>query len=96
MQAHPEADAYINQLSHLACDFDPSIARDFGTSLQNPTWHIEWIVHAIMMAADDEATGDCDFAARDYEALKPNLLMGEARADGLLRARLRAGAMAAG
>jgi hypothetical protein len=83
-----EADAYINQLSHWACDFDTTIARaTLEHLLKNPTWPTEWSFHTVMMvAADYAATGDKEFAARHYEKLKPKLLMDKARADGLLRA----------
>lgn len=83
-----EADAFINQLSHLACDFDTTVSRaTLEHLLQNPTWPTEWSFHTIMMAAADyAATGDKEFAARHYENLKPKLLMDKARADGLLRA----------
>lgn len=83
-----EADAYINQLSHLACDFDPTVARaSIQYLLANPTWPTEWGFHSIMMvAADYRATGDRAFAAQHYPALKDKLLMEKAREDGLLRA----------
>lgn len=83
-----EADAYINQLSHLACDFNPTLARDsIEYLLEHPTWPTEWSFHTIMMAAADyEASGDIALAARHYGALKAKLLMDKAREDGLLRA----------
>ncbi|HEX9047337.1 MAG TPA: alpha-L-rhamnosidase C-terminal domain-containing protein, partial [Verrucomicrobiae bacterium] len=83
-----EADAYINELSHYACDLDPRVAHDtLEYLLKHPTWPTEWSLHMPMMgAADYEATGDTALAARNYEALKKKLLMGKARADGLLRA----------
>lgn len=83
-----EADAFINQLSHWACDFDPTVARaTLLHLLENPTWPTEWSFHTVMMAAEDyAATGDKEFAAHHYEKLKPKLLMDKAREDGLLRA----------
>ena len=83
-----EADAYINMLSHYACDLDPRVAhRTLEYLLQHPTWPTEWSLHIPMMAAADyEATGDSALAARNYDALKKKLLMGMARQDGLLRA----------
>jgi hypothetical protein len=83
-----EADAYINQLSHYACDLDPRVARASVTHLlANPTWPTEWSLHMPMMAAADYlATGDAVVARDHYEVLKKKLLMDKARADGLLQA----------
>jgi Glycogen debranching enzyme len=83
-----EADAYINQLSHYACDLDPRVARfTVDHLLKNPTWPTEWSLHMPMMAwADYEATGDPVIAATHYEELKKKLLREKARGDGLLRA----------
>ena len=81
-----EADAYINQLSHYACDLDPRVARyTVGHLLEHPTWPTEWSLHMPMMAyADYQATGDAVLAKQHYEALKKKLLMDKAREDGLL------------
>jgi hypothetical protein len=83
-----EADAYINQLSHLACDANPAVARTtVDYLLAHPTWPTEWSFHMPMMAAVDyEMTGDIALSSRNYEALKKKLLMEKARQDGLLRA----------
>lgn len=83
-----EADAYINELSHYACDLDPRVARyTFEYLLKHPTWPTEWSLHMPMMAADDYlATGNLEMARDNYEALKKKLLMDKAREDGLLRA----------
>lgn len=83
-----EADAYINQLSHYACDLDPRVARaSIAHLLQNPTWPTEWSFHMPMMAAADyRATGDLVAARQNWDALKKKLLMPLAREDGLLRA----------
>lgn len=83
-----EADAYINQLSHYACDLDPRVARyTVEHLLAHPTWPTEWSLHMPMMAAADyEATGDPVLAVKNYDALKKKLLMDKAREDGLLRA----------
>jgi alpha-L-rhamnosidase len=72
-----EADAYINQLSHYACDLNPEVARyTVGYLLAHPTWPTEWSLHMPMMAAADyEATGDAVLARRNYGALKKKLLM---------------------
>ncbi len=83
-----EADAYINMLSHYACDLDPRVAHvTFEHLLAHPTWPTEWSLHMPMMAAADyEATGDSSLASKHYEALKKKLLMDKAGEDGLLRA----------
>lgn len=81
-----EADAYINQLSHYACDLDPRVARatiDF--LVKRPTWPTEWGFHLIMMvAADYEATGNLEQAGRYYDVLRQKLRLDRAREDGLL------------
>lgn len=81
-----EADAYINMLSHYACDLDPRVARaTVDHLLAHPTWPTEWSHHMPMMAAMDYLyTGELDVATKHYEALKVKLLMEKARADGLL------------
>lgn len=81
-----EADAYINMLSHYACDLDPRVARaTVDHLLAHPTWPTEWSHHMPMMAAMDYLyTGELDVATKHYEALKAKLLMEKARADGLL------------
>lgn len=83
-----EADAYINQLSHYACDLDPRVARaTVDRLIAHPTWPTEWSLHLPMIAAADYlATGDPTVAAGHYDALKQKLLMDRAREDGLLRA----------
>ncbi|RYF38869.1 MAG: hypothetical protein EOO38_24145, partial [Cytophagaceae bacterium] len=83
-----EADAYINQLSHMACDANPEVTRStVEYLLAHPTWPTEWSFHMPMMAAADyEMTGDITLSDRNYEALKKKLLMDKAREDGLLRA----------
>ena len=81
-----EADAYLNQLSHYACDLDPRVARfTIDYLLKHPTWPTEWSLHMPMMAAHDYlATGDPKSAAANYDALKKKLLLEKARDDGLL------------
>lgn len=83
-----EADAYINQLSHYACDLDPRVARfTFAYLLAHPTWPTEWSFHMPMMAAEDYlATGDLQLARNHYDALKKKLMLSRTREDGLLRA----------
>jgi hypothetical protein len=81
-----EADAYLNQLSHYACDPDPQMARDtFDWLMKRPTWPTEWAAHMIFVAqADWMQTGDAAWLGARYEALKTKLLLKRARADGLL------------
>ncbi|MCU0250405.1 MAG: family 78 glycoside hydrolase catalytic domain [Vicinamibacterales bacterium] len=81
-----EADAYLNQLSHYATDRDVQMARDtFDHLMARPTWPTEWAFHMIFIAhADWMHTGDREWLAARYEALKPKLLLDRARADGLL------------
>jgi len=81
-----EADAYLNQLSHYATDRDVQMARDtFDRLMSHPTWPTEWAFHMIFMAhADWMHTGDAEWLAARYDALKPKLLLERARADGLL------------
>lgn len=81
-----EADAYLNQLSHYACDPDPLMARDtYDHLMKQPTWPTEWAPHMIFMAhADWMQTGDQAWIAPRFEALKKKTLSERARADGLL------------
>jgi hypothetical protein len=81
-----EADAYLNQLSHYATDRDVQMARDtFDRLMAHPTWPTEWAFHMVFIAhADWWHTGDVDWLAARYDALKPKLLLDRARADGLL------------
>ena len=83
-----EADAYLNQLSHYACDLDPRVARaTFVHLLAHPTWPTEWSLHMPMIAAADYlATGDPVLARDHYDALKKKLLLEKAGEDGLLHA----------
>jgi alpha-L-rhamnosidase len=82
-----EADAYLNMLSHFACDLDPAVAQaTIRHLLDNPTWPTEWSLNTVMMAAAYyEATGDRAVAAHFYEELKPKLFMERTGADGLIR-----------
>ncbi|MEY4385857.1 MAG: hypothetical protein RLY20_1140 [Verrucomicrobiota bacterium] len=81
-----EADAYLNQLSHYATDNDIHMARDtFDHLMRHPTWPTEWAAHMIFMAhADWMHTGDTNWLAPRYEALKAKLLLERAGPDGLL------------
>jgi alpha-L-rhamnosidase len=81
-----EADAYLNQLSHYATDRDRQMARDtFDWLVQHPTWPTEWRAHLVFMAhADWMDSGDRAWLAARYETLEGKLLLGRARADGLV------------
>ncbi|NQW51507.1 MAG: hypothetical protein HQ465_09740, partial [Rhodospirillales bacterium] len=81
-----EADAYLNQISHQACDPDPALARaTFDHLLERPTWPTEWSLHMPFMAhADWMYTKDRSWLASRYDALLPKLLPGRLGADGLL------------
>jgi alpha-L-rhamnosidase len=81
-----EADAYLNQLSHYACDPDPQMARDtFDHLMKQPTWPTEWAPHLIFMVhADWIFTGDVAWMSARYESLKTKTLGERAREDGLL------------
>jgi alpha-L-rhamnosidase len=81
-----EADAYLNQLSHYACDPDPQMARDtFDHLMKQPTWPSEWAQHLIFMVhADWMFTGDKEWMSQRFDSLKPKTLGSRAREDGLL------------
>lgn len=84
-----EADAYLNQLSHYATDRDTQMARDtFDQLMQHGTWPSEWSPHMIFMAyADWRQTGDTNWLASRYDALKSKLLMDRVGTDGLVQSR---------
>ena len=79
-----EADAYINQLGHYACDPDPRMARDtFEFLLKTPTWPTEWALHMpFILHADWMQTGDLKWLGEHFDAMK--LLEARLRPDGLL------------
>ncbi len=81
-----EADSYLNQLSHYATDYDVQIARDtFDRMMIHPTWPTEWAPHMIFMAhADWMHTGQIDWIASRFDALKSKLLLERAGPDGLI------------
>jgi len=81
-----EADAYLNQLGHYACDPDPQMARDtFDYLMKKPTWPTEWASHMVFIVhADWMQTGDRAWLAARYDSLKPKLLLDRVREDGLL------------
>ena len=81
-----EADAYLNQLSHYATDNDTQMSRDtFDYLMQYSTWPTEWPPHMVLMAyADWTHTGDRQWLASRYEALKDKLLLERVGDDGLI------------
>ena len=81
-----EADAYINQLGHYACDPHAEMARaTFDHLMEAPTWPTEWAAHMVFIVhADWMFTGETRWAAERYEALKAKLLPERERGDGLL------------
>ena len=81
-----EADGYLNQLSQYYTDGDVQMGRDtFDRLLTHPTWPTEWAFHMIFIAhADWMQTGDTNWLAAHYEALKPKLLSERVGPDGLL------------
>ena len=86
-----EADAYLNQLSHYACDSHSAIAREtFDHLVTAPTWPTEWAFHMVFIAhAEWIQSGDVAWLAARYEALKPKLLLDRARPDGLISSTLQ-------
>ena len=86
-----EADAYLNQLSHYATDHDVQMARDtFDWLMKHPTWPTEWGPHMVFMAhADWMQTGDREWLAARYDALKSKVLMDRVGPDGLVRSNSR-------
>lgn len=82
-----EADAYINQLGHLAIDANGKMARaTLAYLLEHPTGPTEWRQHAIKMAWTDWMSGgDHKVLALFYPHLKDHGLFADrVRADGLL------------
>lgn len=81
-----EGDAYLNQLSHYATDFDVQMARDtYDHLMVHGTWPTEWAYHMVFMAhADWWHTGDKDLLAARYDALRSKLLLERLGSDGLI------------
>jgi len=81
-----EADAYLDQLGQYCTDHDVQMARDtFERLLKRPTWPTEWAAHMIFMAhADWMQTGDTNWLAAHYAALKSKLFLDREGADGLV------------
>lgn len=83
-----EADAYLNQLSHYYTDHDKVMARDTIDHLLregNGTWPSEWAPHMVFMVyADWLHTGETNWLAGRYPALKSKLLLHRKGDDGLI------------
>ena len=81
-----EGDAYLTQLSRYYCDGDAQMARDtFDRLMTHPTWPSEWASHMIFMAyADWMQTGDTNWLAAHYSALKSKLFLDRKRGGGLV------------
>ncbi|EPR68703.1 sulfatase-like hydrolase/transferase [Cyclobacterium qasimii] len=81
-----EADAYINQLSHYAVDWEYPIARrTIEYFMENPTWPTEWQLHVALMFYEDYMyTGNTELIEKYYDELKHKTLMELAREDGLV------------
>lgn len=81
-----EADAYLTQLDQYYTDGEVQMARDtFDRLMKYPTWPTEWAPHMIFMAyADWMETGDTNWLAPRYDALKSKLQLDRAGPDGLL------------
>ncbi|AEL26413.1 sulfatase-like hydrolase/transferase [Cyclobacterium marinum] len=81
-----EADAYINQLSHYAVDWEYPIARKtIEYFMENPTWPTEWQLHVALMFYEDYMyTGNLELVEKYYDELKHKTLMELAREDGLI------------
>lgn len=81
-----EADAYINQLSHYAVDWEYPIARrTIEYFMENPTWPTEWQLHVALMFYEDYMyTGNTELIEKYYDKLKHKTLMELARGDGLI------------
>ena len=81
-----EGDGYLAQISQYYTDGDVQIARDtFDRLMKYPTWPTEWAAHMIFIAhADWMQTGNTNWLAPRYAALKTKLHLEAARPDGLI------------
>jgi len=81
-----EADTYINQLGHYACDREYTLARRTVEHLiKSPTWPTEWFLYAVLTAWNDYMfTGDSSLIARLYPDLIAKALISLGRQDGLI------------
>ncbi len=81
-----EADAYINQLGHYACDREFTLARYTHEFLiRKPTWPTEWFLQSVLLAWHDYLyTGDPASMGAFYDDLSAKTLKALARPDGLI------------
>ena len=81
-----EADAFINQLGHYACDREYAMARRTHEYLiTTPTWPTEWILDSVLIGWYDYLySGSAASIARHYQDLKAKTLAAIAREDGLI------------
>lgn len=81
-----EADAYLNQISHYYTSNNIEMARaTFDWLIDHPTWPSEWAPHMVFMAyADWQQTGDREWLANRFDALKTKTLADRVGADGLV------------
>jgi hypothetical protein len=81
-----EGDGYLAQVGQYYTDGGVQIARDtFDRLMKYPTWPTEWAAHMIFIAhADWMQTGDTNWLAPRYAALKTKLHLAAARSDGLI------------
>ena len=81
-----EGDAYLDQISQYYTDGGVQILRDtFDRLLKHPTWPTEWAAHMIFIAhADWMQTGDTNWLASRYAALKTKLHLEATRPGGLI------------
>ena len=82
-----EADAYLNQLGYYCTTRDEQMPRDtFDHLMKHGTWPSEWSPHMVFMAyAEWMQTGDTNWLASRYDALKSKLLLDRVGPDGLVR-----------
>ncbi|TVR55157.1 MAG: alpha-L-rhamnosidase [Spirochaetaceae bacterium] len=81
-----EADAYINQLGHYACDRDFTMARRTHEHLiTTPTWPTEWHLYSVLVAYNDLMySGNTTSAVAFYDDLVAKTFSALARVDGLI------------
>ena len=84
-----EADSYLNQLGHYYSSNDIQMARDTHERLmKHETWPTECAPHMVFMAhADWMHTGDLEWLAAHYEALKAKTLAHRVGENGLVTSR---------
>jgi hypothetical protein len=86
-----EADAFLNQLSYYTTTSDIQMPRDtFDHLMKYGTWPSEWAPHMVFMAhLDWMQTGDTQWLAMRYDALKTKLLLDRVGPNGLVQSAER-------